>query len=86
MQRNVPPILVYRGAFPMEKKIIEIIYIKKDKLSEILNKPETKKIRNILNNLKGKCKECLYTDCYGCRGSAFNLKGDIFNSDPVCWM
>lgn len=66
---------------------IELGNLRKEKLSEILNKPKFKRIRNIRENIKGRCKECQYhTDCYGCRGAAFNLTGDIFNSDPICWI
>jgi radical SAM protein with 4Fe4S-binding SPASM domain len=66
---------------------IELGNLKKEKLSEILNKPQTKKIRNIRENITGKCKTCSYhLDCYGCRGAAFNSCGDIFCEDPVCWI
>jgi len=66
---------------------IELGNLKKEKLSEILEKSETKKIRDIRKNIRGKCRTCSYhLDCYGCRGTAFNATGDIFNEDPICWI
>jgi radical SAM protein with 4Fe4S-binding SPASM domain len=66
---------------------IELGNLKKEKLSEILNKPQTKQIRNMRANIKGKCKTCDYhLECYGCRGAAFNSTGGIFNEDPICWI
>ncbi len=60
--------------------------IKNEKLSVILNKDITKKIRNIRENVKGKCKDCNYNfDCYGCRAAAYNITGDIFAEYPYCW-
>ena len=61
--------------------------LKKEELSEILNKEKTKKIRAVRNNLKGKCGDCRYClECYGCRGAVYNLTGDSFNEYSICWI
>ena len=66
---------------------IELGNINEENLSIILDKPDTRKIKNIRGNIKGKCKECKYKyECYGCRGATFNLTGDIFDEYPVCWI
>ena len=37
--------------------------------------------------LQGKCGECQYkAQCGGCRGRAYEEKGDIMAEDPGCWM
>ncbi|MFA5127352.1 MAG: radical SAM protein [Patescibacteria group bacterium] len=66
---------------------IKLGNINNESIFDILNKSETKKIRNIRENIKGKCRTCEYNkECYGCRGATFNLTGDIFNEYPVCWV
>jgi radical SAM protein with 4Fe4S-binding SPASM domain len=38
-------------------------------------------------NLKGACGECAYNYiCGGCRVRAYQLTGDWFASDPVCYL
>jgi len=72
---------------PCPSVSMELGDLRKERLSEIMKKPLFKKIRNMNQNLKGPCKECKYhTECYGCRGTAFNLTGDIFSSDATCWV
>lgn len=73
--------------YPCPTVDIELGDIKNEGLSRILKKPKTRKIRAVRENIKGKCKICNYhSDCYGCRGATFNLTGDIFNEDPICWI
>lgn len=37
-------------------------------------------------NLKGKCRKCTYKSiCGGCRGYAYETKGDFLNEDSLCW-
>lgn len=39
-----------------------------------------------MNNVQGKCKNCKNNWCGGgCRSSAYNLTGDIYGSDNVCF-
>jgi MoaA/NifB/PqqE/SkfB family radical SAM enzyme len=41
--------------------------------------------RNIYKRLKGPCRDCEHTECYGCRGNALSCEGDYLASDPACW-
>jgi len=50
------------------------------------NNPLLKKLRD-RSLLKGHCGNCEYkADCAGCRGRAYEKTGDIFASDPGCWL
>jgi len=60
--------------------------IRKHDLKWIIQNTEVfRKVRNIYNNLKGPCRSCEYSDCYGCRGTALFTTGDYLESDPTCW-
>jgi radical SAM protein with 4Fe4S-binding SPASM domain len=61
--------------------------VRQQRLSEILHTdPVLHDLRNIYTTIKGKCRTCeLNGECYGCRGSAFQLTGDYLASDPRCW-
>lgn len=63
--------------------------IRYQKLSEILKtSPVIKALRYIDKNIKGYCKDCpLHKEnrCYGCRGTTYQVTGDILASDPYCW-
>jgi radical SAM protein with 4Fe4S-binding SPASM domain len=55
-------------------------------LAEILGSPEFQKLRCVEAHLQEPCRGCdLLGECYGCRGAAWNLTGDLFAGDPVCW-
>ncbi len=62
--------------------------IREKKLKDILmESPSIKSLRNIFNNIKGPCAECKYaSDCYGCRGNAYQITGNFLASDPTCWL
>lgn len=82
---------IYINAFgkvqPCPGVAIELGDLNKETLPEIINKSETKRIRNIRGNIKGKCASCSQHDfCYGCRAAAYNVCGDIHSADPVCWV
>lgn len=66
---------------------IEIGDIRKQSLKEILHNSEVlANLRHMPETLKGPCAACDNNDqCYGCRGSAYNLTGDYLESDPLCW-
>lgn len=68
---------------------IHVGNIRYQKLSEILKtSPVIKALRYIDKNLKGYCKNCpLHKEnrCYGCRGTTYQVTGDILSSDPYCW-
>lgn len=43
-------------------------------------------LRNYNHTIKGPCGECMkQNECYGCRGTAYQLTGDYLASDPTCW-
>lgn len=43
-------------------------------------------IRNIYEKIEGPCKTCEYSsECYGCRGNAYQLTGNYLATDPTCW-
>jgi predicted hotdog family 3-hydroxylacyl-ACP dehydratase len=43
-------------------------------------------LKNYKEMIKGPCGECEKLDeCYGCRGTAFQMTGDYLASDPLCW-
>jgi radical SAM protein with 4Fe4S-binding SPASM domain len=66
---------------------MELGDLKQEKLKDVLSKDVTRRVRNIRENIEGKCQKCSMSgECYGCRGTAFNITGDIFAADPVCWM
>ncbi len=56
-------------------------------LKEILAESEViNNLRKHTVNIKGPCGNCdKASDCYGCRGAAYNLTGDYLASDPLCW-
>lgn len=66
---------------------IPIGNIKKKKLKEILDTSEViEDLKNYKELIKGPCRSCSNLDnCYGCRGSAYQLTGDYLASDPLCW-
>ncbi len=61
--------------------------IRESGLKEILkNSKALKQLKNYRKTIKGFCHTCeKSTDCYGCRGAAFQVTGDILASDPLCW-
>lgn len=48
--------------------------------SEILKKFKDKK------NLKGKCGNCKFKNCIGCRAYVYSKSGDLFGEDEVCFL
>jgi radical SAM protein with 4Fe4S-binding SPASM domain len=48
--------------------------------SEILNKIRDKR------NLKGRCKNCIIDNCYGCRALCYSIFGDYLEEDPLCYL
>jgi radical SAM protein with 4Fe4S-binding SPASM domain len=55
-------------------------------LGEILAGAAFRKLRQVHDHLAAPCRGCeLRNSCYGCRGAAWNLTGDEFAGDPVCW-
>ncbi len=66
---------------------IPIGNVRKQSLKEILRDSEVvQDLKSYRNMIKGPCGECEKIDeCYGCRGTAYQLTGDYLASDPMCW-
>jgi radical SAM protein with 4Fe4S-binding SPASM domain len=55
-------------------------------LAAIVRSDAFRKLRHVEQHLAAPCRDCeLLHCCYGCRGAAWNLTGDEFAADPVCW-
>lgn len=61
--------------------------IREEKLADILSQSrEIALLKSWRQTIKGPCRTCdLGDECYGCRGAAFQLTGDLLASDPTCW-
>ena len=61
--------------------------IREQKLKDIIKDSEViQDLRNYHETIKGPCRECeKSSECYGCRGAAYQLTGDYLASDPMCW-
>ncbi|MDD5773492.1 MAG: radical SAM protein [bacterium] len=61
--------------------------VKEKSLREIIKNSEViQNLRNYRQTIKGHCGHCVNSDnCYGCRGTAYQLTGDYLASDPLCW-
>lgn len=61
--------------------------IREKKLKDIIRDSEViSDLRNYQQTLKGPCGECSrLSECYGCRGAAYQFTGDYLASDPLCW-
>ncbi len=61
--------------------------IREDALKEILSRSRLlKDLKNYRQTIKGPCGNCdKATQCYGCRGAAYQMTGDYLASDPLCW-
>lgn len=66
---------------------IPIGNVRKQKLKDILKESEVvQDLKLYTETIKGPCSECeRLSECYGCRGAAFQLTGDYLASDPLCW-
>jgi radical SAM protein with 4Fe4S-binding SPASM domain len=61
--------------------------IRHHRLADILTNSEVvRNLKNYRETIKGPCASCeKSSECYGCRGAAFQLTGDYLASDPTCW-
>lgn len=73
--------------FPCVGVTLPLGNIRARKLAEILQDSDVlAKLKDYRHSIKGSCASCGQADeCYGCRGSAFQLTGDYLASDPLCW-
>lgn len=55
-------------------------------LATIVTLPAFRRMREVRQRVAAPCRDCdLLTECYGCRGAAYQATGDMFAADPVCW-
>ena len=82
------------GIFPCSGVMYKLGEAGKNKLSDIINHPIIKKLRNLPDFIEGRCKNCSHLKsthsrlprCYGgCRGNTFSLTGNLFHEDPLCY-
>jgi radical SAM protein with 4Fe4S-binding SPASM domain len=61
--------------------------IRTEPLRKILDESEVlENIRDFHQKVKEPCRTCSQTtDCYGCRGSTYQLTGDYLAGDQLCW-
>jgi radical SAM protein with 4Fe4S-binding SPASM domain len=66
---------------------IPIGNVRKQPLKEILRDSEVvQDLKSYKDTIKGPCGECeKLNECYGCRGTAYQMTGDYLASDPMCW-
>jgi radical SAM protein with 4Fe4S-binding SPASM domain len=66
---------------------IPIGNVRKQRLKDILQESEVvQDLKNYSETIKGPCGECeRLSECYGCRGAAYQMTGDYLASDPLCW-
>lgn len=66
---------------------IPIGNVRENKLKDILKDSEVvSDLKSYKNMIKGPCGDCdKMSDCYGCRGAAYQMTGDYLASDPLCW-
>ncbi|MCK9417883.1 MAG: radical SAM protein [Nitrospirae bacterium] len=66
---------------------IPIGNVRKQRLKDILRESEVvQDLKNYTETIKGPCSECeRLSECYGCRGAAYQMTGDYLASDPLCW-
>jgi radical SAM protein with 4Fe4S-binding SPASM domain len=61
--------------------------VRQQSLGDILRDSEViQDLREYQETIKGPCAACdKAMECYGCRGTAYQLTGDYLASDPTCW-
>lgn len=66
---------------------IPIGNVREKKLADILRESEVvSDLKSYKDMIKGPCGDCeKLSECYGCRGAAYQLTGDYLASDPLCW-
>ena len=61
--------------------------IRENSLEEIVTRSRLlRDLKNYRQTIKGPCGSCdKASQCYGCRGAAYQMTGDYLASDPLCW-
>ena len=87
--RNMYSCLIdsYGNVKPCVGVNIECGNIREKKLKNIIKESGLiQDLRNYRKKMRGPCRKCENLDeCYGCRGSAYQLTGEPLASDPLCW-
>jgi radical SAM protein with 4Fe4S-binding SPASM domain len=73
--------------YPCVGVTIPLGNIRTEPLARILNDSEVlENLRDFQHKVKEPCQSCCKsTDCYGCRGAAYQLTGDYLAGDEMCW-
>ncbi|HOK56990.1 MAG TPA: radical SAM protein [bacterium] len=72
--------------FPCRRFPLPIGNLLNEKLLDIW---ENSNVLNLIRNkafLKGKCKNCIIDNCYGCRALVYSFYGDFLEEDPLCYL
>lgn len=88
MRHQVSCVVTASGAvMPCVGVTIVLDNIRHHRLADILKHSEVvRNLKNYREMIKGPCRTCeKSSECYGCRGAAFQLTGDYLASDPTCW-
>ncbi len=77
----------YGDVLPCIGVTLPVGNIRQSGLADILKDSEViRDLRNYQNTIKGPCGKCeRRSECYGCRGAAYQMTGDYLASDPTCW-
>lgn len=88
MRHQVSCVVTANGdVMPCVGVTISLGSIRDNPLADILRQSQVlNDLKNYREMIKGPCRTCeKSSECYGCRGAAFQLTGDYLASDPTCW-
>ena len=87
MRHQVSCVVTANGqVMPCVGVTIPLGSIREQRLATILQHKVICDLKNYREMIKGPCATCeKSSECYGCRGAAFQLTGDYLASDPTCW-
>ena len=87
MRHQVSCVVTANGqVMPCVGVTIPLGSIRQQRLADILKHQVISDLKNYKQMIKGPCASCeKSSECYGCRGAAFQLTGDYLASDPTCW-
>ena len=87
MRHQVSCVVTANGqVMPCVGVTIPLGSIREGRLADILQHQVINDLKNYREMIKGPCATCeKSSECYGCRGAAFQLTGDYLASDPTCW-
>jgi len=88
MRHQVSCVVTANGdVMPCVGVTIPLANIRNQRLADILKNSEVvRNLKNYREMIKGPCGSCeKSSECYGCRGAAYQLTGDYLASDPTCW-